>query len=46
VNGDASNLDIKATLLMAKAKGQPVTIVIDGREAGGAWYRIVAEHVQ
>jgi hypothetical protein len=42
VSSDPSNANIKATLLAAKAAGNPVSIVINGCEAGGGWFRIVA----
>src|SRR5687768_13759568 len=45
VNGDPANKDIKATLMLAKAMGQQVEIVVDGCEAGGAWYKIAHVYV-
>jgi hypothetical protein len=46
VSADPANATIKAVLMMAKATGSPVTIVIDGCAEGGAWYRIVNVYVQ
>jgi hypothetical protein len=46
VSPDPVNKDIKAVLMMAKAMGQQVKIVIDGCEAGGAWFKIAHVYVQ
>jgi hypothetical protein len=45
LSADAGNKDMKASLMMAKAAGQSVRIVIQGCEAGGAWYKIVSVYI-